>query len=253
MGSGVADVPYLEIGYLPKLDFACNESINTLATNLSYCGTNVKNILVTSRYAYEGKSFMSMNLMRTIASLKKNVVLLDTDLRRSHIVSQHQIRFADNHHYGLAHYLAGMCEMDDIVYQTNVPNAYIVPVGREVSNSLQLLTSDRMKPLMESLRQHFDVVIVDAAPAGLIVDAVEIAKYCDGAVIVVSYNRGRRKDIAELVNVIQNTGCPVLGAVLNSVDFRSFTSRNHYYKSEKYSSYYKRGYTMRSDKKENKK
>lgn len=234
---------YLEIGFLPKLDFSCNEALNTLATNLSYCGDDVKTILVTSRYAYEGKSFLSMNLMRTLTTLQKRVALVDVDLRRSRIMSQHQIHFPDEKHYGLAHYLAGMCEMKDIVYQTNIENAYLVPIGREVSSSLQLLSSNRMAPLMESLRQNFDVVIVDAPPAGVIVDAMEMAKYCDGALMVVSYNRGRRKDIAEVVKSIQKTGCPVLGSVLNNVDFRSFTSRNHYYKSERYASYYRKGYT----------
>lgn len=244
---------YLEIGFLPKLDFACNEALNTLATNLSYCGDNVKTILVTSRYAYEGKSFMSMNLMRTLASLQKKVVLLDADLRRSRIMSQHQVRFQGENHYGLAHYLAGMCEIQDVVYQTNIQNGFLVPIGREVSSSLQLLSSDRMASLMEELKKHFDVVIVDAPPAGVIVDALEMAKYCDGALLVVSYNRGRKKDITELVTSIRKTGCPVLGSVLNNVDFRSFTSRNHYYKSERYASYYKRGYMAYGPQKKTKK
>jgi len=234
---------YLEIGFLPKLDFSCNEALNTLATNLSYCGDNIKTILVTSRYAYEGKSFLSMNLMRTLTSLQKKVVLLDVDLRRSRIMSQYQIRFHGENHYGLAHYLAGMCEIDDVVYQTNLQNGFLVPIGREVSSSLQLLSSNRMALLMDTLRKSFDVVIVDAPPAGVIVDALEIAKYCDGTLVVVGYNRGRRTDIVELVKAIEKTGCSVLGAVLNNVDFRSFTSRNHYYKSERYASYYKRGYT----------
>lgn len=234
---------YLEIGFLPKLEFSCNEALNTLATNLSYCGDDVKTILITSRYAYEGKSFMGMNLMRTLTTLGKRVVLVDADLRRSKIMSQHQIHFTSEQHFGLAHYLAGMCEMEDVVYQTNITGAYLVPIGREVSSSLQLLSSDRMLPLMQTLRENFDVVLIDAPPAGVIVDAVELAKYCDGALVVVSYNRGRRKDITEVVNAIRKTGCPVLGSVLNNVDFRSFTSRNHYYKSERYASYYKRGYT----------
>ncbi len=235
-------MPCLEIGYLPKLDFAENEAFNTLATNLSYCGSDIKTILITSRYAYEGKSFTSMNLMRTLASLQKRVVLLDADLRRSQIMSQHEIRFQGESRYGLAHYLAGMCEMNDIVYQTNISNAWLIPIGREVSSSLQLLSSDRMPPLMEALRQHFDVVIVDAPPAGVIVDAVEMAKYCDGTLMVVSYNRGRRKDIGEVINDIRKTGCRVLGAVLNNVNFRSFTSQKYYYRSERYATYYKKGY-----------
>lgn len=240
-------MPYLEIGYLPSLDFASNEAYNTLATNIFYCGTDIKTIMITSRYAYEGKSFTAINLMRTLSSLQKKVVFLDTDLRRSRIMSQHEIHFTGKEHYGLTHYLAGMCGIDEIVYQTNVPNAYFVPIGREVSGSLQLLSSDRMRILMETLRQHFDVVLVDTPPAGVIVDAVEVAKYCDGALIVVSYNRGRRKDIGEVVKAIRKTGCRVLGSVLNNVDFRSFTSRNHYYRSERYSAYYRKGYYAPKD------
>lgn len=54
---------YLEIGNFPPLEYASNEALNTLATNLFYCGTDVKTILLTSRYAVEGKSFIAMNLM----------------------------------------------------------------------------------------------------------------------------------------------------------------------------------------------
>ena len=49
---------------------------------------------------------------------------------------------------------------------------------------------------MDALRDEFDIVLVDSPPAGLIVDAIEIARYCDGAVIVVEYNRGRVQDVA---------------------------------------------------------
>ena len=237
---------YLEIGHLPKLEYASNEALNTLATNLSYCGDNIKTIMITSRYAYEGKSFVSMHLMNTLASLGKSVVLLDTDLRRSKMMSQYQMRFADDMHYGLAHYLSGKCEMEAVVYETNVENGYVIPIGREVNSSLQLLSSERMPVLMEALRREFDVVLVDTPPAGVIVDALEMAKYCDGALLVVCYNRGRRKDVDEIAKSISKTGCPVLGSVLNNVDFKSFTSRNHYYKSERYATYYKRGYAAYS-------
>jgi len=233
---------HIEIGNLSKLKFASAEAMNTLATNLSYCGDDVKTIFLTSRYAFEGKSFVAMNLMRTIASLQKKVVLVDTDLRCSKLVSNFQIRFPDEKFFGLAHYLAGMCSLDEIVYETNVQNGYLVPIGRMVSSSLQLLSSSRMSRVMEELAQSFDVVLVDTPPVGVIVDALEVAKYCDGALLVVAYNRGRRQDIAEVVSSIQKTGCRVLGSVLNNVDFGSLTSRKYYYSSERYASYYKGGY-----------
>lgn len=228
----------LEITRLPQLEFACNEAMNSLATNLFYCGDSIKTVMLTSRYADEGKSFLTLNLMRTLASLGKNVVLVDTDLRRSRHVSHSGIKFNEGQGKGLAHYLAGLCEMDEIVYQTNIPNAYMVPIGREVESSLQLLSSNRMAPLMEVLAQEFDIVLLDTPPVGVIVDGLEMAKYCSGALVVVSANRGRKKDIAEVVKQIRQTGCPVLGAVLNNVEFGSFTNRTYYYKSERYSSYY---------------
>ena len=233
----------IEIDNLPKLKFASSEALNTLATNLFYCGDHIKTIMMTSRYAYEGKSYVTMNLMCTLASLQKKVVLLDTDLRCSRMVSNYQMRFPDDHNRGLAHYLAGICELDDIIYETNVENACIVPIGREISNSLQLLSSTRTQVLMDTLRERFDYVLVDTPPVGVIVDALQIAKYCDGVLLVIAYKRGRRQDVKEVVESINNTGCPVLGSVLNNVDLGSFTNRKYYYKSERYSSYY-RGHYM---------
>lgn len=239
----------LEISKFPTLEYAANEAFNTLSTNLFYCGTDIKTVLVTSRYAGEGKTFVSMNLMRTLSSLNKRVVLLDTDLRRSRIVGQFRVRFDISEPMGLAQYLAGMCQMQDILYETNIPNAYMIPIGRAVSSSLQLLSTGRMSDLMEQLRSAFDVVLVDSSPAGVIVDAVEIAKYCDGALIVVSYNRGKKQEIGDVKTAIEKTGCKVLGAVLNDVDFDSYSNRKYYYKSERYNCYYQNQNNVHSSKK----
>ena len=95
-----------------------------------------------------------------------------------------------------------------------------------------------MAPLMEVLSQEFDIVLVDTPPVGVIVDGLEMAKYCSGALVVVSANRGRKRDIGEVVRQIKQTGCPVLGAVLNNVEFGAFANRSYYYRSERYSSYY---------------
>ena len=95
---------------------------------------------------------------------------------------------------------------------------------------------------METLRERFDYVLVDTPPVGVIVDALQIAKYCDGALLVIAYKRGRRQDVKEVVESINNTGCTVLGSVLNNVDLGSFTSRKYHYKSERYSTYYRGHY-----------
>ncbi len=232
----------LEIGSLPKLDYANNEALNTLATNLSYCGPNIRVIGVTSRFASEGKSYISVNLLRTNASLLKRVLLIDMDLRRSSIAARYHLHFQNENPMGVAHYLAGMCEIDDIIYQTNIERAYFAPVGRELNSSLQLLNSPRMQELMDVARANFDLVPVDTPPAGVIVDALEIARHCDGEIIVVSYNRGSCNEVNEIKHNIERTGCKVLGVVLNNVELRSFSNRRYYYRSERYYSYYHKQY-----------
>ena len=237
----------MNITRFPALDYACNEAMNTLCTNLFYCGDDIRSVLFTSRYEQEGKSSITINVMRTLASFGKRVVLVDADLRCSTLARRYRFSYEKRDAMGLAQYLAGMCPLEDVVYQTNLPNAYILPAGREVLSSLQLLASPRYGEMMRVLQEEFDVVLVDSPPAGVIVDAVEIAKYCDGAIIVVAYNTGRKQDVAEVASSIAKTGCQVLGAVMNGVEMGSFRNRKYYYRYGRYSSYYRYGKSQSSE------
>ena len=228
----------LKITKFPELDYAGSEAFNTLSTNLSFAGETVKKIMITSCHASEGKSYLSMNLMRTLAQRGMKVALVDADLRCSTLARRYRFTYAQRENAGLAQHLAGMCELQDVVYRTNLPGAFILPAGHEVLNSMQLLASYRYGEMMDVLRDEFDIVLVDSPPAGLIVDAIEIARYCDGAVIVVEYNRGRVQDVADVAANLAKTGCKVLGAVMNGVNLKSFRNRKYYYRSERYSAYY---------------
>lgn len=222
----------LTIGRFPPLGYACDEAINTLCTNLSFSGENIRKIMITSCHASEGKSYLTMNIMRTMAKIGKSVVLVDTDLRRSVISSKYRLEFPDpEHKWGLAHLLAGKAEMNDVIYQTNLPGAYMVPVGREVSNPLPLLNSTRFQELLDWLARQVDYVLVDAAPVGMVIDAAQIAKFCDGTLIAVSYNAVRRQELLDVKEQLEQTECPILGAVLNMVEYDNYLSKKYYYKS----------------------
>ena len=79
----------LKITKFPELDYAGSEAFNTLSTNLSFAGETVKKIMITSCHASEGKSYLSMNLMRTLAQRGMKVALVDADLRRSVVNAQY--------------------------------------------------------------------------------------------------------------------------------------------------------------------
>ena len=214
-----------------NLDYACKEALNTLCTNLTFVGTEKRVLMVTSTTAHEGKSFLSMNMMRTLAQLGKRVILVDADLRKSQIAGKYGMRIIEGNGCGTVHYLAGMCSVDEAIYETNYPGAYYMPVGREVTNSLALLSSPRLKHLVKELQERFDFVLVDAPPVGVIIDAAEIAKSCHGAIFAVKYNTISRRELAEAKRQIDVTGCEVLGAVLNEVDMDALSSKKYYNKS----------------------
>ena len=239
---------YLEISRFPKLDFVCREAMNTLCTNLSYCGKDVKKIMITSRYAGEGKSYVSMNLLRTFSQLGRTTVLVDTDLRASGIQLDYQLRYFKKNRYGLSEYLSGLCELDEILYRTDLPNTYIIPAGHEAPNPLQLLDTKTMEELIEFLAERFDIVLVDTPPVGVLVDAVATAKFCDGALIVVGYQKGKQQEIGDAVENIVQTGCKILGAVLNGVKFNTMSNRYYYYNSERYDGNYNKRYYDRKNK-----
>lgn len=240
---------YLEISDFPQLDYVCNEAMNTLCTNLSYCGKDIRKIMITSRYAGEGKSYISINLLRTFSQLGKRTVLVDTDLRASGIQSDYRLRYGTQNHYGLSEYLSGICGLEEAIYQTNLPNTYMIPAGHEAPNPLQLLDTKAMGELIGKLAEEFDVVLLDTPPVGVLVDAVALAKFCDGALLVVGYCKGKQQEIGDAVANIKQTGCKVLGAVLNGVKFNSMSNRHYYYRSERYASHYNKRYYVNKKKK----
>lgn len=228
----------LTIENLPDMSYASREAINTLCTNLSFAGENIRKIMLTSCHESEGKSTLAMNITQTMVRLGKTVALVDADLRRSVMNTRHGIRFgSEENKAGLSHMLAGMATEDEIIYSTNVNGVLMVPVGREVVNSLPLLVSPKFRQLLDRLARMVDYVIVDAPPLGAIIDAAEIGKSCDGTLLVVSYNTVRKQHLIEVKEQLEQTGCPILGTVLNRVSYRDYLSKKYYYKSYGYKSY----------------
>lgn len=216
--------------------------MNTLCTNLSFSGDSVKKIMLTSCHPNEGKSFVAMNLMRSLAQNGKSVVLVDTDLRKSVLDISYGIRYASRTRGpGMVHYLAGMTDAESILYSTDIPNAFFVPAGRDVLNSLPLLGTPKFSAFLDALAKRFQYVIVDSPPVGTIIDAAEIAKSCDGVLLVINYNAVRRREALEAKAQLQQSGCPILGTVLNGVEYDSYLTKKYYYRD---SAYYTNDYAL---------
>ena len=99
----------------------------------------------------------------------------------------------------------------------------------------------QLSQLLDWLGDKFDFVLVDAPPVGMIIDAAEVAKSCDGVLFVINYNTISRREMLEAKQQIERTGCKILGAVLNNVSFDSYSSKKYYYKSY-YNTHYESDY-----------
>ena len=106
------------INQLAPLDYAGAEALNSICTNLTFAGRNLKKILFTSNDPADGKSWMTMHIAISLAERGRRVLLIDADLRRSFMVQRYKLRF-EGETLGLAHYLTGQCTLDDCVYETN--------------------------------------------------------------------------------------------------------------------------------------
>ena len=231
----------LTITNFPAASYAVQEALNTLCTNLSFSGSKVKKIVVTSSHAAEGKSFLTMSIMRTMAKFGKRVALVDADLRRSYLSARFGLQWDDpEQDAGLAHYLAGMTDMDSIICSTNIENAWMVPVGRAVSNPMPLLNTELFRQLLDYLAENVDYVFVDTPPVGVVIDAAEITKSCDGILIAVDFDTVSGHELSEVTKQLEQTGCPLLGVVLNRVEMDNYMSKKYYYRSRysHYSDYY---------------
>ncbi len=247
------------------LDYAGNEAMNTICSNLTFSGKNIRKVVITSCEPNDGKSFVAMQIAINMGRRGKRVVLMDADLRLSVMNAHYNIQLSGAGH-GLAHYLSGQCGMEDAIYETNVANVCFIPIGTDVQAPLSLIATPDFDHLVQTLGENFDLVVIDAPPVGLVIDAAEIAKSCDGSMLVLEYSKTHRRALAEAKQQMERTGIPILGCVLNKVTMDRLSTKKYYSYGGKYGRYgkygkygkygrygYGQGYYRREDKKKEEK
>ncbi len=217
-----------------ELDYEATETINAICSSISFSGRNLKRIAVTGYEANSGKTFISLHIAMEMAKRGKKVLLIDADLRKSVMLRHYKIVISGDYK-GLAHYLSGQCDLNDAIYQTNIPNLSLMPVGEIVKNPIPLLTSEDMNEMMDTVSEQYDLVLVDTPPIGIVIDAAEIARYCNGALLVVHHNKSTRSELSRMQKLIEQTGTPILGVIINKVSMgRLSRHRYGYYYGDYY-------------------
>jgi capsular exopolysaccharide synthesis family protein len=196
----------------------------------------LKTILVSSAMPAEGKTFVVANLAMSLARNKSNrVLLIDADMRRPAL---HSILGAPNVP-GLAEYLAGDAEVNDILQRNqnpriveagrvrNIPDLTFIAAGTGVENFLELVANHRIEELIAALSPHFDWILIDTPPVLVFADAIDLARAAD-AVLLVARAATTPYDAAQRAQAAFSSS-RILGFVLNAVKDAPHRGSYYYY------------------------
>ncbi len=171
-------------------------------------------IQVTSPDMGDGKSTLAANLAVSIAQSGKRVVLVDADLRRPRL---HKMLGLPANLTGLASVIGGQATLADAVQQTAVPGLFVLPCGPLPPNPAELLTSPRLKEVLDELRASYDFVLVDTPPLLAVTDPCVVAPRVDGVVLTMRMSKKSRPKAERAREILTTLGVKVLGVVVNGV------------------------------------
>ncbi len=230
---------------LAKPHSALAEAVNTLRISLSLLNPDaqVKSILVTSAVPGEGKSTLSSLISRHSASAGQRVVLVDTDLRRPTIGKMFNLKEST---LGLTDLLMNHeLSINDVLITDAETGMKILTRGKSAYvNPIDLFASQRMKSIIDGLREHFDLVILDSAPIMAVPDTRILSGLVDKTIFVLNWDSTPKKVVHSALHLLNKDGhANVAGIVLQKVNLQQYGrygygDSGYYYHYSRYSNYY---------------
>lgn len=218
----------VQIGTMPKVATGVREAFNRLRVNLGFCGGLAKTVMITSSVSGEGKTFVSVQLWKQLAESGISTLLIDCDLQNSPLCNKYIMSDARDLD-GITEYLSGQVELEDVLYETDVQNGYILPVTSSMERTAILFADDRFSQMVETCKKKFGCVLIDTPSIERFPDVMNIATHCDGVVLVVRSASTPCKAVGDCVQIFQDIGTPLFGIVLNRFDVNN-KSISYYYK-----------------------
>ena len=210
----IASLPHAEKMMLHAMDSTPVEQYRRLAARLLMAqaekGTRI--VMVTSAYAGEGKTLTATNLALTLGeSYKRNVLLIDADLRRPWIHEMFQVPNASGLNDGLRE--TGDRKIPLLHYTEHLS---ILTAGRPDPDPMSVLSGERMRRVIAEAATRFDFVVIDTPPVALLTDAHLLSSLVDTVLLVV---QSGQTPLAAIKTAVQAVGRDrILGVVLNRAD-----------------------------------
>lgn len=215
------------------LDYVVNKPVSALAESFRSLRTslllsNVDNppqvVLVTSSIPGEGKSTTSLLLARTSVALGRKVVIVDCDLRRSTIHDTIGI----SNDASVVDVLAGRMTLEEAIYTDEISGLDIMPAKPTAASSIDLLSSEHFQQLVETLRDRYDMVILDSAPILAVSDALVVGNLADAVLYIVKWDDTPKAAVSNGIQSMLDANLKIAGVVLNQIDMKKSSSYGEY-------------------------
>ncbi|HYR11605.1 MAG TPA: polysaccharide biosynthesis tyrosine autokinase [Longimicrobium sp.] len=203
----------------PPRGTPAGDAYDWLHTNLLFAavGQEAKTVMITSAIPGEGKTTTALNLARTMAERGERVLLIDADLRRGRIDAAMGTPGAR----GLADLVAGTVRIEEVLLEVETEGESLtyLTAGSSSEHPTNLLRSARTRLLVQWAARKFDRVVIDAPPVHAVADAAVLAQHADAVVVIARSGVTPYAALANAAEQLRRVGIPVLGGVMNDVDY----------------------------------
>lgn len=247
----IADVAIASERAKTKADIVVHENKNnlmeeifrSLRTNLQFLlKQHDKVIMFTSTTSGEGKTFIASNVAISFALLGKKVVLVGLDVRKPRLAELFEI---DDHHHGITNLLVkdevNWSDVKEQIIPSGINDKLdILMAGPVPPNPGELVTRESLDQTMEQLKEHYDYILIDTAPVGLVTDTLALGRISNATVYVCRADFTQKASFGLINSLSMEKKLPNMSIVLNGVDL-SKKKYGYYYGYGKYGKYGKYG------------
>ena len=226
----IGDIPKLESKdkkLIKNNDYSpVAEAFRILRTNLNFLFTNSKNssgktVFITSSVAHEGKSFVATNLATTLAHSGKKTLIIGMDIRAPKIKSYLNLRGK----IGVTNYIINEeIKVEDLIISVpEVDNLHLISSGDIAPNPAELLMSERVGKLFDTLKNNYDYIIVDTAAFSMVTDTLIISQFADAFIYVIRANYLDKRMLSYIRDLYKEKRIPNMKLLVNGVDLKNLT------------------------------
>ncbi len=203
---------------LSKPSSSLAESIRSLRTALRLRNgeSSPKVITVTSSFPGEGKTTLAGWMGRLAAKSGEKIILIDCDLRRPNV---HKV-FGKKNEKSLVDYLTDRAKLEDVVLQDDPSGMHMILAQSAPNSAYDLISSAKMEKLIASLRQVYDLVILDSPACLAVSEPRLLATLSDATLYAVFWNKTPRENVREGARQFAGFDYKNLSFVLTNVDVR---------------------------------